>query len=114
VPKAAQPSALVRSLGLSIRELRTQRGWNLARLAEEADLTRQTVQRVETAQVSMNITTLAALAMALDTTTARLVQRAEGGDAEVRDSDLRAVWAEIPDEQRELALAVLRQFGSTR
>ena len=54
------------SLGLNVRRLRAQRGWNLNRLAAQSGLPQSTLSKVENDQMSLNYDKLLVIARALE------------------------------------------------
>ncbi|WP_460615331.1 helix-turn-helix domain-containing protein [Hymenobacter seoulensis] len=57
--------ATIQAFGLHLRSLRVQRGLSQQALADEADLSRPTIQRVETAQLCATLDVLASIARGL-------------------------------------------------
>lgn len=53
-------------LGTNLKRLRSSRGWNLSRLANEAGLPQSTLSKVESGQMSLNYDKLIAVADALE------------------------------------------------
>lgn len=60
------------SLGANLRALRSERGWNLSRLAEATGLPQSTLSKVENGQMSLNYEKLFQVAEALEVDIARL------------------------------------------
>lgn len=67
---------LLESIAANVRRLREKRGWSQARLAEEIDVAERYVQKIEAGKVNLGVTTLVALADALDVTPGRLLRTA--------------------------------------
>jgi transcriptional regulator with XRE-family HTH domain len=58
--------ASVKAFGLHLRALREQRGWSQQELADVANVSKKTVYRIETAQVSPTLDVLVCLAEGLE------------------------------------------------
>jgi transcriptional regulator with XRE-family HTH domain len=71
--------ALVKAFGTHLRELRKQRGLSQQALADEADISWPTVQRVEAGTQSPTLDVLGALARALQLPLALLMSFPEAG-----------------------------------
>jgi len=64
-----QPSlekAVERVLATQLRELRTRRGWSLAKLADETQMSKGMLSKIENGQTTPSLSTLVRLATALD------------------------------------------------
>ena len=64
-----QPSlekAVERVLATQLRELRTRRGWSLAKLADETQMSKGMLSKIENGQTTPSLSTLVRLANALD------------------------------------------------
>lgn len=64
---------LLIKFGERLKQLRTERGYTLEALAFEAEMELSQIHRIEKAKINPTITTLAALAKALNVTLAELV-----------------------------------------
>ncbi|MEI8057021.1 MAG: XRE family transcriptional regulator [Actinomycetes bacterium] len=58
--------AVERVLATQLRELRTRRGWSLARLADETGMSKGMLSKIENGQTTPSLSTLVRLATALD------------------------------------------------
>jgi len=63
--RVKKPASL-RAFGLHLRTLREERGWSQQALADVADISKKTVYRIETAQVSATLDILICLAEGLE------------------------------------------------
>jgi transcriptional regulator with XRE-family HTH domain len=70
-------SALVQQFGLTVRELRKQRGWSQEELAAQADINRSYLGEIERASAIPSFETIGKLAAALDKSPATLLARCE-------------------------------------
>ena len=57
--------AVIISFGQHVRRLRQERGYSQQALADEADLAKQTIHRIETAQFAVTLDVLVSLSAAL-------------------------------------------------
>ena len=67
--ETGQPSlekAVERVLATQLRELRTRRGWALAKLADETQMSKGMLSKIENGQTTPSLSTLVRLANALD------------------------------------------------
>jgi transcriptional regulator with XRE-family HTH domain len=64
----ASRSSVETEFGAQMRALRIRRGWSLAQLGEQVQLTRQGVQRIEAGEVGSPLSTLDRIATALGST----------------------------------------------
>ncbi|MFZ0097968.1 MAG: helix-turn-helix transcriptional regulator [Gemmobacter sp.] len=82
-----QPIRDARSLGEVLRAARVARGWTQARLAEAAGMQQHHVSNVENGLKDVKLTTLIALAVALDLDLALIPRRAPSpaGTDDIRD-----------------------------
>lgn len=65
---------VVKSFGVHLRRLREQRNMSQQALADEADIAKMTVQRIENAKFSATIDVLASIARALKITLPELME----------------------------------------
>lgn len=70
-------SQIVSSFGLTVRQLREQRGWSQEALAEHADLNRSYVGELERGQAIPSLLTLNKLALALNLSLTSLLATTE-------------------------------------
>lgn len=70
------------AIGRAIRELRTQKGWSLAQLAEVAGTTATSISRIEIGARTPSLGMLFSIAAALEISFAELVERAYGKGGE--------------------------------
>ena len=56
----------IRAFGIRLRQLREQRGWSQQALADVADISKPTVQRIEQAKFSVTLDVLLSLARGLE------------------------------------------------
>ncbi|WP_324680907.1 helix-turn-helix transcriptional regulator [Hymenobacter sp. GOD-10R] len=73
--------ATIRAFGEHLRTLRQQRGLSQQALADEADLSRPTIQRVETGHLCASLDVLASIARALQLPLKDLMDFPEPGAA---------------------------------
>lgn len=82
-------TALVRSLGRSVRSLREARHWSQEQLAEQAGLNRSYIGEIERGSVIASVVTVEKLARALDVTISHLLtvapSLAQAGDESAVD-----------------------------
>jgi len=64
---------VLQAFGQHLRQLREARGWSQQVLADEADVSKPTVYRIETARYSVTLDVLVSLAQALDIPLTELV-----------------------------------------
>ena len=64
---------VLQAFGQHLRQLREARGWSQQVLADEADVSKPTVYRIETARYSVTLDVLVSLAQALEIPLAELV-----------------------------------------
>ena len=64
---------LTKTFGVRLRKLRTDKGWSQQRLADEADLGKQTIQRIEWGQLSPTLNTLSRISNAMEITLSELL-----------------------------------------
>ncbi len=64
---------VLQAFGQYLRQLREARGWSQQVLADEADVSKPTVYRIETARYSVTLDVLVSLAQALEIPLAELV-----------------------------------------
>jgi transcriptional regulator with XRE-family HTH domain len=64
---------VLRAFGQHLRQLREARGWSQQALADEADVSKPTIYRIETARFSVTLDVLVSLAQALEVPLAELV-----------------------------------------
>jgi transcriptional regulator with XRE-family HTH domain len=65
---------LLKSIGKRLREVRTERGFSIAGLADEADIDRSNLSRIEAGLVDPSISTIYVLAEALKISPAELLK----------------------------------------
>jgi DNA-binding XRE family transcriptional regulator len=56
----------VKAFGIHIRHLREDKGWSQQKLAEESDLAKQTIQRLEWGQYNPTLGVIISISKALD------------------------------------------------
>jgi transcriptional regulator with XRE-family HTH domain len=64
---------VLQAFGQHLRQLREARGWSQQALADEANVSKPTVYRIETARYSVTLDVLVSLAQALEIPLAELV-----------------------------------------
>jgi ribosome-binding protein aMBF1 (putative translation factor) len=64
---------VLQAFGQHLRQLREARGWSQQVLADEADISKPTIYRIETARYSVTLDVLVSLAQALEIPLAELV-----------------------------------------
>lgn len=64
---------VLQAFGQHLRRLREARGWSQQVLADEADISKPTIYRIETARYSVTLDVLVSLAQALEIPLAKLV-----------------------------------------
>ncbi|GAB3637910.1 helix-turn-helix transcriptional regulator [Hymenobacter arcticus] len=64
---------ILQAFGQHLRQLREARGWSQQVLADEADISKPTIYRIETARYSVTLDVLVSLARALEISLAELV-----------------------------------------
>ena len=101
-------------LGARLAAVRHDRGLTQEQVAEMVGVDPQTVQRAERGRTSLSLARLRDVALALDVDLAELFKAADVEvPAERLDrgaAELLAVWAGVPDERRDRAVRVLREF----
>ncbi|KQP20046.1 helix-turn-helix transcriptional regulator [Pseudorhodoferax sp. Leaf267] len=87
------PTALVEHFGISVRQLREQRGWSQEQLAALSGLNRSYVGEIERGQVIVSIVTVQKLASALELDAAGLLARSAqiGKQRQARGLQLAAI-----------------------
>lgn len=75
-PQSELGSTLRRHLAWNVRRLRRERGMTQEQLAQAAEIGRTFLSRIETGRFSVTLETLGALAMALGTSPANLIEAA--------------------------------------
>jgi len=88
-----------------IHELRAARGLTVEELAARADMSPSYVSLMASGARNISVSNLKKLASALDCTPLDLLTEGTPSDAALLN-----VWASIPPERRDLALAVLQGF----
>ncbi|GKQ50848.1 XRE family transcriptional regulator [Bradyrhizobium sp. Ce-3] len=83
---------LTRRLAQRIRLERDQRGWSLADLAKQADVSKATISKIERAEVSPTAAVLVRLASAFDLTFAGLMLRVEGSNERLARAGKQPIW----------------------
>jgi ribosome-binding protein aMBF1 (putative translation factor) len=74
---ATVPSALVRSFGIGVRQLREAQGWSQEKLAENSNLNRSYIGEIERGRVIASLITVEKLALALKLAPSALLTRGE-------------------------------------
>jgi XRE family aerobic/anaerobic benzoate catabolism transcriptional regulator len=69
----SQENALLRALGVRVRQLRDERGWSRRALAERTDLSERFLAQIESGEGNPSVQSLSRLARALETTPADLL-----------------------------------------
>lgn len=69
---------LERAIGAQVRRMRADAGWTLAEMAARTGLSRAMLSKIENAQISCSLTTVARLAAALDVPVTALFRDADG------------------------------------
>ncbi|GAA4845796.1 XRE family transcriptional regulator [Actinomycetospora corticicola] len=69
---------LERAIGTQVRRIRADAGWTLAEMAARTGLSKAMLSKIENAQISCSLTTVARLASALDVPVTALFRDAEG------------------------------------
>lgn len=64
---------VIKAFGRNLKAARLQKGWSLRRLALEADMDHGTIRSIETGQSNPGLTTIIALARALELPAATLL-----------------------------------------
>ncbi len=101
-------------LGARLAAVRRERGLTQEQVAEVVGVDPQTIQRAENGRTSLSLARLREVAAALDVELSELfktrddeVPSGQLGDGAV---ELLATWAAVPDERRDRAMRVLREF----
>lgn len=83
-------------------------GLTQAQVAEKAGLDGQTIHRIEAAKIAVSMLRLRDLAHALGISLSEVVGEPGRGDEPA--AEVVALWSRVPEERRELALRLLRDF----
>ncbi len=78
MPRRDSSVSFLKALGLSVRQVREQRGLSQEQLGFESELDRTYISGVERGVRNPTVRSLLRLAKALDSTPSRLLRRAEG------------------------------------
>jgi transcriptional regulator with XRE-family HTH domain len=109
---------VTKAIAQNMRRLRTERGWSIQKLADEAGVHKNTIARLERLEQTLDSGTLSQIASALEVDVRDLVAMAAGETSTkklIEDYE-RSPWAQIdlptPDELNELGSpAVARWLG---
>lgn len=101
-------------LGARLAVVRRDRGLSQEQVAETVGVDPQTIQRAERGRTSLSLARLNDIATALDLPLSELFKSEDEaipeGQLPVRSAEVLAVWASVPEERRDRALRVLREF----
>lgn len=106
---------LLADLGARLAILRHARGMTQADVAESADLDPQSYQRAERGRISLSMARLRKIAKALGVPMAEVFASVGADVPEVPwegdEAAAAAAWRRVPEDRRDLALRLLREFA---